>query len=265
MLAGGGAMGALIRAHDWAATPLGPVESWPQSLRTAVGVLLATGFPMYIAWGPEYIQIYNDGYRPILGTTKHPAALGISTRATFAEIWDFIGPMFDRVMSLGEATTREDQHLPLDRNGYVEECYFIFSYSAIPAEGGVVGGVLVTCTETTERVLAERRLLTLRELGANTSLARTVPEACELAAAALGRNPSDIPFALLYLFDDSGEQVQLVESVGFSSRAAGGLGVHRPAEPGQPLAAGRGGGRPGQPGRGIAAFRPARPAGGSVA
>src|SRR5690606_28601922 len=137
-------MGALIRAHDWAATPLGPVERWPQGLRTAVGILLSSGYPMYIAWGPRFVQLYNDAYRPILGSTKHPRALGACTDDTFAEIWDFIGPMFRNVMETGAASTFSDQLLGLDRHGYAEECYFTFSYSAIPEEGGGVGGVFVT-------------------------------------------------------------------------------------------------------------------------
>ena len=101
-------MGALMRTVDWSQTPVGPVESWPQSLRTALSILLETGFPMYIAWGSEFTQFYNDGYRPILGSTKHPAAMGRSTRETFAEIWDIIGPMFDGVMQ-GTPTTVVDQ------------------------------------------------------------------------------------------------------------------------------------------------------------
>ena len=124
-LAGGGEMGALMRSIDWACTAVGPVDTWPQSLRTALSILLETGFPMYIAWGAEFTQFYNDGYRPILGSTKHPAAMGISTRETFAEIWDIIGPMFARVMQ-GESTTVVDFMLPLDRYGFAEECYFVF-------------------------------------------------------------------------------------------------------------------------------------------
>ena len=123
-------MGALMRSIDWSRTAVGPVSSWPQSLRTALSILLETGFPMYIAWGPEYTQFYNDGYRPILGSTKHPGAMGASTRETFAEIWDIIGPMFAGVMQ-GTPTTVVDFMLPLDRHGFTEECYFIFSYSPI--------------------------------------------------------------------------------------------------------------------------------------
>jgi PAS domain S-box-containing protein len=201
-------MGALLRSIDWSSTAVGPVRSWPQSLRTALSILLETGFPMYIAWGPEFTQFYNDGYRPILGSTKHPAAMGRSTRQTFAEIWHIIGPMFQGVME-GTATTVVDFLLPLDRHGFVEECYFIFSYSPIREEGGAVGGVLVTVTETTERILGARRLKTLQDLSARTQAATTAEVACEAAAEILGENPADLPFALLYLFHPDGKRATL--------------------------------------------------------
>ena len=108
-------MGALMRSVDWASSAVGPVTGWPQSLRTALSILLETGFPMYIAWGAEFTQFYNDGYRPILGSTKHPGAMGTSTRITFAEIWDIIGPMFQGVMA-GTPITLVDFMLPLDRS-----------------------------------------------------------------------------------------------------------------------------------------------------
>ncbi len=149
-LSGGGDMGELIRATDWSKTPLGNPQDWPQSLRTIVSVMLDNPFGMYIAWGKKYTQLYNDGYRPILGETKHPNALGISTRETFAEIWHIIGSMFDDVMK-GIPVGFPDFMLPLDRNGYVENCYFDFAYSPIRKEDGEVGGVLVTVVETTAR------------------------------------------------------------------------------------------------------------------
>src|SRR5690349_20577891 len=119
VLAGGGEMGALMRSIDGSKTPVGPVHGWPQSLRTALSILLETGFPMYIAWGPAYTQFYNDGYRPILGSTKHPQAMGRSTRESFPEIWSIIGPMFERVME-GTPTTLLDFMLRLDRHGFLE-------------------------------------------------------------------------------------------------------------------------------------------------
>lgn len=162
VLSGGGEMGALARQVDWRQTAVGPPESWPQSLRTAVSMLLESKFPMLLCWGPDFIQFYNDPFRPILGARKHPA-LGRSTRDTFAEAWHIIGPLFEQVMA-GTAVGFDDMLVPLDRNGFLEECYFVYSYSPFRVESGNVGGVLVTCTETTGRVVAERRLHTLREL-----------------------------------------------------------------------------------------------------
>jgi len=218
-LAGGGEMGELMRSIDWSQTAVGAASSWPQSLRTALSILLETGFPMYIAWGPEFIQFYNDGYRPILGSTKHPAAMGRSTRETFAEIWDIIGPMFEGVMR-GTPTTVVDFLLPLDRHGFVEECYFIFSYSPIREEGGSVGGVLVTVTETTERVLGARRLETLQQLSARMQEAATAEAACEIAATVLGENPADLPFALLYLLGPDGQRATLAGTAGIGPGTA---------------------------------------------
>jgi len=203
-LEGGGEMGELIRLAEWAHTPVGPISDWPQSLRTALSIMLESQFPMYIAWGPDFTQFYNDAYRPILGSTKHPQALGRSTRHTFAEIWDIIGPMFNDAMR-GKAVGFKDFLLPLDRHGYVEECYFVFSYSPIRDETGNVGGVLVTVSETTERVLGERRLLTLRNLAERTSAIRTLPQVSEMLVHILTESVHDIPFALLYLLtEDTG-------------------------------------------------------------
>lgn len=149
-LSGDGEMGEMIRTKDWGKTCLGNPDTWSQSLRTMVSVMLENPFAMYIAWGKDYIQLYNDGYRPILGSSKHPEALGISSKETFSEIWDTIGPMFDDVMK-GKSVRFSDLMLPLNRNGFTEECYFDFSYSPIRKEDGEVGGVLVTVIETTEK------------------------------------------------------------------------------------------------------------------
>jgi two-component system sensor histidine kinase VicK len=156
-LKGGGEMGELIRAMDWSKTPIGAPEDWHSSLKLAVSIMLSSPFPMYIAWGSDYTQLYNDGYRPILGTNKHPQALGISSIVTFQEIWHIIGSMFSGVMQ-GEAVGFPNFMLPLNRNGYVEECFFDFSYSPIYCEDDSVGGVLVTVIETTEKVHLINRL-----------------------------------------------------------------------------------------------------------
>jgi PAS domain S-box-containing protein len=161
-LQGGGEMGKMIRSHDWKNTPLGDPSGWPLSLRTMVGVMLDNPFGMYIAWGPEYTQLYNDGYRPILGSTKHPQALGISTRETFSEIWHIIGSMFEGVMN-GIPVGFPDFMLPLNRHGFVEECFFDFSYSPIRKEDGGVGGVLVTVIETTNKKKSEEALKSSEE------------------------------------------------------------------------------------------------------
>ncbi|GAC1424581.1 MAG: hypothetical protein NVS1B13_19120 [Flavisolibacter sp.] len=157
-LQGGGEMGQLIRAKDWSHTSIGSPDNWPNSLQTLVSVMLDNPFGTYIAWGKDFIQLYNDGYRPILGASKHPQALGISTRDTFSEIWHIIGPMFEGVMT-GKAVGFADFMLPLNRYGYVEECYFDFSYSPIRKDNGEVGGVLVTVIETTNKKKAEEALV----------------------------------------------------------------------------------------------------------
>ncbi|MGH2386656.1 MAG: ATP-binding protein [Chloroflexota bacterium] len=223
VLSGGGEMGALMRALDWAPTPLGRVESWPQSLRTALSICLASRFPILIWWGPELVMLYNDAYRPMLGATKHPHALGRRGSECWPEIWDLIGPMLDGVVARGEATWSDDQLLPLDRNGYVEECYFTFSYSPIRDETGEIGGVFTAVTETTDRVLGERRLGTLREVAARTAQARTAEDACAYAAAALSYNQADLPFALLYLLDAAGGAARLVGMSGLDGDAPAAL------------------------------------------
>jgi PAS domain S-box-containing protein len=201
-LAGGGATGALMRALNWAETPVGPLAAWPQSLRTSVSICLSSRFPMIIFWGPELVQFYNDAYRPILGT-KHPAAMGQPARECWPEIWDVVGPMLQGVLQSGEATWSDDQLLLMDRFGFLEETYFTFSYSAIRDETGGVGGVFCAVTETTGRVVGERRLRTLRELSARMAGATTAEQACERAMSALRDNPADLPFAVLYLPDDT--------------------------------------------------------------
>ncbi|WP_199299979.1 ATP-binding protein [Trichocoleus sp. FACHB-262] len=153
---GGGEMGALMRTIDWAKTPVGSAETWPQSLKIAVRILMQCQLPMYIAWGQEFTQFYNDAYRPILGD-KHPAALGISAQETWPEIWSTIGPMWAEVWQ-GKSFGFDNFKLTIDRFGYPEDCYFNFSYSPVPDDAGNVAGILVTFTETTEKVLLEKRL-----------------------------------------------------------------------------------------------------------
>jgi PAS domain S-box-containing protein len=156
---GNGEMAARCCAFDWASTPLGPVSSWPQSLRTTVGIVLACRNPMFLWWGPELIQIYNDAYRPSFGRSgRHPIALGMPGRECWTEIWPIIGPQIEQVMTTGESTWHEDQLVPIERNGRLEDVWWTYSYSPVFDDDGRIGGTLVVCQETTQRVLAEGRL-----------------------------------------------------------------------------------------------------------
>jgi PAS domain S-box-containing protein len=156
-LAGGGEMGALTRAHEWSATPIGAPDSWPQSLRTAVRILLNTNHPMFIWWGPELIQFYNDAYRQTMGPERHPSALGQRGSECWAEIWDIIGPQIEQVMSGGGATWHENQLIPVTRHGRLEQVWWTYGYSPIDEADGV-GGVLVVCRDVTKEHLAAEAL-----------------------------------------------------------------------------------------------------------
>ena len=156
-LADGGEMGALMRAYDWSLNPVGRPENWPQSLRTAVRLLLNTNHPMFIWWGPHLIQFYNDGYRQTMGPERHPSALGQPGRECWAEIWDIIGPQIDQVMGGGASTWHENQLVPVTRHGRLEQLYWTYGFSPID-EGNGVGGVLVVCRDVTNDYLAARVL-----------------------------------------------------------------------------------------------------------
>ncbi len=213
-LAGGGQMGDLVRAHDWSATELGPMASWPQSLRTALRICLHSRYPMFVWWGPHLTNIYNDAYIPVLGR-RHPAALGRPAAQVWHEIWDVVGPQAEIVLNEERATWNEQVLLVMQRHGFVEETYFTFSYSPAHDDLGRVAGVFCACTEDTARVLSERRLRTLRALAAAAVDVRSVDEACARLAEALAENPFDIPFSLIYLFDNS-ETARLAGATGLA-------------------------------------------------
>lgn len=158
-LAGGGEMGSLMRTRDWSQSGLGPVQEWPKSLLSTLSIILNSRFPMFLFWGPESICFYNDAYRPSLGENgKHPGILGEKAADYWQEIWEVIQPMIRQVMAGGEAVWREDQLLPIYRNGKMEDVYWTYSYSPVKDEDGNVGGVLVTCSETTAKVLAQKSI-----------------------------------------------------------------------------------------------------------
>ena len=148
-------MAQRVRDFDWASTPLGPIESWPQSLLIAVSICLNSRFPMFVWWGPKHINIYNDGYIPMLGA-RHPRALGRPARDSWEDIWADVGPQADIVMHEGRATWNERVYLRMERNGFWEDTWFTWSYSPIRDESGAVGGLFCAVTEDTPRVLAER-------------------------------------------------------------------------------------------------------------
>ena len=172
----GGRTGALMRVHDWSLSPLGHPSTWPPSLRTVVGLLLRSRFPMFVAWGPELGFLYNDAYADILGA-KHPAAVGSRFADIWSEIWTDINPLVDAAMA-GDATYREDLPLVMNRKGYDEQTWFTFSYSPVRDDSGEVAGMFCAVSETTQRVMAESALRAsearLREL--NETLERRVAE-----------------------------------------------------------------------------------------
>ncbi|NQE33029.1 Sensor histidine kinase TmoS [Microcoleus sp. IPMA8] len=212
-------MAMLMRSHDWSLSALGAVETWSQSLKTAIRIVLGSRYPMFVWWGQEMINFYNDAYIPILGK-RHPQALGQPASRVWAEIWDTLGPQAEAVLNQGQSTWNQELLLVMERNGYTEETYFTFSYSPVANDDGPVGGVFCACSEDTQGVLSDRRLATLRELAAETVTAKTVEAACEISATVLTNNAYDIPFALFYLLDGESEIARLA---GTTRLAAGTL------------------------------------------
>jgi len=213
VLAGGGELGERMRAANWARTPLGPVESWPQSLRTCVRIVLTSRQPMFIWWGEQLINLYNDAYISILGG-KHPAALGRPAADVWREIWDDVAPRATKAIHENEGTFDEALLLIMERNGYREETYYTFSYSPVPGDAGGPGGILCANSSDTQRIFGERQQALLREVAACTTSARTVEHACRLALAACAMNARDLPFAMLYRVD--GAVARLAGTVGIA-------------------------------------------------
>jgi signal transduction histidine kinase len=212
-LEGGGDMGERIRRFDWTRTPLGHPRTWPQSLRTAVRIMLTSRQAIWLGWGPELTYLYNDPYKSIIGG-KHPAALGEPFREVWREIYDVVGPMAQQVMTANEGTYVEAQLLIMERHGYQEETYYTFSYSPIPNDNGEPGGLICYNTDDTRRVIGERELALLRELASRTASARSWSEACALAAQAFGAGRRDIPFASIHRVDAADGTSNMVAASG---------------------------------------------------
>src|SRR4051812_15624428 len=213
-LLGGGEMAKVIKGKDWSATALGPIETWPQSLRTVVSLAQASLSPISLAWGPSHTQIYNDGYWPICGE-KHPRSMGQDFSECWASAWPAIGAAFERALA-GETSFLEDQRMFLDRNGYLEETFFTFSFSPIRDESGGVGGLFHPVTETTSKMIGQRRTRTLSLLAAHASSTKSSTESLASAARVLSDAELDLPFVLLYLVDQDGGQARLAAQCGIA-------------------------------------------------
>lgn len=202
-LTGGGEMGELIRSRDWSETPLGSVETWPQSLKTCIRIILTSRQPMFVWWGPDLINLYNDAYRSILGG-KHPEVLGMPASEVWKEIWDQVGPRAATAMQENEGTYDESLLLIMERNGYPEETYYTFSYSPVPGDAGGtggIGGIICANTDDTQRIVGERQLRTLKDLGKHLPDSVNEADVYNRTISILKENPADFPFACMYRAD----------------------------------------------------------------
>ena len=214
-----GEMARRFREFNWAATPIGATELWPESWRNAVQIILDSSFPTALAIGREHlIYFYNDAFIPLAGPSRHPAALGLPVPVAWKEIWqDILLPRFDHTLTTGEPTGEADLLMPLERSGYLEETYVTFSFAALRDDHNQPNGIFCTAIENTARVIAERQMSCLRALAARSSFAETPEAACQSAVATLEASPRDLPFALLYLVDESGKRAQLAGTAGLLS------------------------------------------------
>lgn len=220
---GGGEMGERIRAFDWSKTPMGPISTWPQSLKTAVRILISSRYAMWMGWGPDLIFLYNDSYGKMTLGKKHPWALGKKAREVWAEIWDDLNPRVRTVFETGEATWDEALRLFLERSGYQEETYHTFSYSPLTRDDGKINGLLCVVTEETERMIGERQLGLLRFLSAALNGKFTEEDVLAAVHSSLSTNGYDLPFTLTYLFENEETRARLA--------CATGIRTNHPAAP----------------------------------
>ena len=213
-LSGGGAMGELIRNFDWSKTPLGDPRYWPNSLKTCIRIILTSPQPMFVWWGKEYINIYNDAYQFILGE-KHPA-LGASGNIVWKEIWNEVGARADIVFNKNEGTYDDALLLIMNRYGYDEETYFKFSYNPVPGDNGGTAGLFCACTEETDRIINDRSLKTLQEL---ETIAQKESEQAiyEQAARSIETNNKDFPFGIFYKINEPEKIARPIAFIGINS------------------------------------------------
>jgi PAS domain S-box-containing protein len=219
-LAGEGEMRRRIREFDWSKTELGDPTGWCNGLKTAVTTMLNCGTPAYLAWGPSFVQFYNDAYIGLLGEKKHPHALGITTSETWNEIWDFVGPAFNSIMASGRPLAETDKLLPMQRNGYLEECYFTFSYSPLLDDDHQVNGVLVLAWETTSEFVSYRRANVIRMLVQGLSEATDMIGIRAAFERTVRENRQDLPFGLWYEIREDRSGLDLVAAAGIERGSA---------------------------------------------
>jgi len=213
-LSGGGELGKRICRHDWSATPLGPLFDWPQPLRSVVSLRVRSQFPTIIHWGwPDLVVLYNDAFIPLTGD-KHPTVLGTRLFDSWPELRPTIESMLEGVFTTGQAALSKDLLHVYRRSGYFEERYLTASFNPIVLDAGSVGGSFTLIDDTTDRVIGERRLRTLRDLAARSMEAKEIDEACGIAAEAISENRHDLPFALFYLPDEDGKRARLAANAG---------------------------------------------------
>ena len=205
-LAEGGLTGELIRSTDWSQTAVGPVAGWSTSLLATVGMILHSRHPMFLWWGSELVQFYNDAYLPSFGRGKHPGAMGQRGRECWAESWPVIGPQIDAVMTSKRASWNEDALVPIHRNDRLEEVYWTYGYSPVFDDDGSVGGTLVVCTETTSRVIDARRAGFLRLLNEKLATREDLDAVMELVRQLSAGAGSDLPFVITYRLASEGWQ-----------------------------------------------------------
>ena len=203
-LAGGGENGALIRSFDWSKTSLGEPAYWPKSLKTCVRIILTSRQPMFVWWGKELINIYNDAYQTIV-RGKHPQALGQPAIEVWKEIWHQIQPRVDQALNKNEGTYDEALLLIMERNGYPEETYYTFSYSPVPGDDGHPEGIICANTDDTDRIIGERQLRTLKDLGKAYINCKSDKDIFDSTVNALKENAADFPFAMIYEADEDNE------------------------------------------------------------
>lgn len=197
-LQGEGTAKALMRGADWHASPLGPLAHWPQSLKTTLGILLHSKHPMLLLWGPQLLRFYNDAFLPSLGYEREPPPMGQPAAESWREIWPLVWPQIDEVMRHGKSSWSEDRLVPISRNGRVEDVYWSYGPSPVFDEAGAIAGTLIVCTETTERVLADRRQQALHRLVEATVGCADAIEVIRQAGRVLEEAKADIPFSVIY-------------------------------------------------------------------